>query len=71
VINDQTDLLNVVKSLGEYLTSEESALRGKGLKMFLQSSFVLNISGVEFLSLVLAKVHQDKVNRQSGRRLHH
>ncbi|KAL1941257.1 hypothetical protein VTO73DRAFT_7469 [Trametes versicolor] len=45
-------LLSLVKSLGEYLTSEEDDLRTKG---------------VEFLSLVLAKCPPEKLNRQSVR----
>ncbi|KAI0738521.1 ARM repeat-containing protein [Daedaleopsis nitida] len=47
-------LLHVVKSLGEYLTSEEDELRTKG---------------VEFLSLVLARCPPEKLNRQSVRTL--
>ncbi|KAI1791817.1 ARM repeat-containing protein [Ganoderma leucocontextum] len=47
-------LLNVVKSLGEFLTSEEDDLRTKG---------------VEFLSLVLARCPPEKLNRQSVRTL--
>ncbi|KAI0352164.1 ARM repeat-containing protein [Trametes cingulata] len=45
-------LLDLVKSLGEYLTAEEDDLRTKG---------------VEFLSLVLAKCPPEKLNRQSVR----
>ncbi|KAI0629374.1 ARM repeat-containing protein [Trametes polyzona] len=45
-------LLDLVKSLGEYLTSEEDDLRTKG---------------VEFLSLVLAKCPPEKLSRQSVR----
>ncbi|KAI0773303.1 ARM repeat-containing protein [Trametes elegans] len=45
-------LLDLVKSLGEYLTAEEDELRTKG---------------VEFLSLVLARCPPEKLNRQSVR----
>ncbi|KAG6821481.1 hypothetical protein H0H93_010205 [Arthromyces matolae] len=45
-------LLDVVKALGEYLTSEEDNLRSKG---------------VEFLSLVLKECPPEKLNRQSIR----
>ncbi|KAI0831813.1 ARM repeat-containing protein [Trametes gibbosa] len=45
-------LLDLVKSLGEYLTAEEDDLRTKG---------------VEFLSLVIAKCPPEKLNRQSVR----
>ncbi|TFK91443.1 ARM repeat-containing protein [Polyporus arcularius HHB13444] len=48
------NLLHVVKSLGEYLTSEEDDLRTKG---------------VEFLSLVIARCPPEKLNRQSVRTL--
>ncbi|RPD59070.1 ARM repeat-containing protein [Lentinus tigrinus ALCF2SS1-7] len=47
-------LLHIVKSLGEYLTSEEDDLRTKG---------------VEFLSLVIARCPPEKLNRQSVRTL--
>ncbi|KAF9269073.1 ARM repeat-containing protein [Marasmius fiardii PR-910] len=50
--NGSTTLLNVVKALGEYLTSEEDQLRTKG---------------VEFLSSVLGKCSPEKLNRQSVR----
>ncbi|CCM00251.1 uncharacterized protein FIBRA_02280 [Fibroporia radiculosa] len=45
-------LLDVVKSLGKYLTAEEDELRTKG---------------VDFLSLVLSKCPAEKMNRQSVR----
>ncbi|CDO69761.1 hypothetical protein BN946_scf184766.g6 [Trametes cinnabarina] len=45
-------LLDLVKSLGEYLTSEEDDLRTKG---------------VEFLSLVLAQCPPERLNRQAVR----
>ncbi|KZT67370.1 ARM repeat-containing protein [Daedalea quercina L-15889] len=45
-------LLDVVKALGEYLTSEEDELRTKG---------------VEFLSLVIGKCPPEKLSRQSVR----
>ncbi|KAI0333855.1 ARM repeat-containing protein [Cubamyces sp. BRFM 1775] len=45
-------LLDLVKSLGEFLTAEEDDLRTKG---------------VEFLSLVLARCPPEKLNRQSVR----
>ncbi|KAG7093965.1 hypothetical protein E1B28_007596 [Marasmius oreades] len=50
--NGSTTLLNVVKVLGEYLTSEEDQLR---------------TSGVEFLSSILSKCFPEKLNRQSVR----
>ncbi|PBK72546.1 ARM repeat-containing protein [Armillaria solidipes] len=52
VSDGRTSLLNVVKALGEYLTSEEDNLRTKG---------------VEFLSLVLDRCPPEKLNRQSVR----
>ncbi|GAW05992.1 ARM repeat-containing protein [Lentinula edodes] len=51
ISNGSTSLLNVVKALGEYLTSEEDALRTKG---------------VEFLSAVLGRCPPEKLNRQAG-----
>lgn len=52
IADGSTTLLNVVKALGEYLTSEEDELRTKGM---------------EFLSEVLAKSPQDKLNRNAVR----
>ncbi|KAJ4492562.1 ARM repeat-containing protein [Lentinula edodes] len=52
ISNGSTSLLNVVKALGEYLTSEEDALRTKG---------------VEFLSAVLGRCPPEKLNRQAAR----
>ncbi|KAJ4473637.1 ARM repeat-containing protein, partial [Lentinula aciculospora] len=52
ISNGSTSLLNVVKALGEYLTSEEDALRTKG---------------VEFLSAVLSRCPPEKLNRQAAR----
>ncbi|EPT02988.1 hypothetical protein FOMPIDRAFT_1142982 [Fomitopsis schrenkii] len=52
VDNGNASLLDLVKALGEYLTSEEDELRTKG---------------VEFLSLVLSKCLPQKLNRQSVR----
>lgn len=49
---DRTSLVNVVKGLGEYLTADEEDIRRKG---------------VEFLSLVLASLAEDKINKQSTR----
>jgi DNA repair/transcription protein MET18/MMS19 len=40
ITNGQTSLLNVVKALGEYLTSEDGDLRGKGKLKYSGSSFV-------------------------------
>ncbi|KAG5652051.1 hypothetical protein H0H81_006471 [Sphagnurus paluster] len=51
ISNDRITLLNVVKALGEYLTSEEDQLRTKG---------------VEFLSLVLGRCPPEKLSRQSA-----
>ncbi|KAF8074920.1 Dos2-interacting transcription regulator of RNA-Pol-II-domain-containing protein [Lyophyllum atratum] len=50
--NDRITLLDVVKALGEYLTSEEDELRTKG---------------VDFLSMVLSRFPPEKLNRQSVR----
>ncbi|KAM6497040.1 ARM repeat-containing protein [Amanita muscaria] len=47
ISNDKTSLLNVVKALGPYLTSEEDELRRKG---------------VEFLSSVIARLPSTKFN---------
>ncbi|THU86243.1 ARM repeat-containing protein [Dendrothele bispora CBS 962.96] len=52
IANGKTTLLNVVKALGEYLTSEEDGVRTKG---------------VEFLSSVLKLCPPEKLNRQSAR----
>lgn len=52
ISNDRTTLINIVKALGEYLTSEEGDLRRKG---------------VELLSLVLEKCPPAKLTRQSVR----
>ncbi|KAF8517882.1 ARM repeat-containing protein [Hysterangium stoloniferum] len=51
IINGNTSLLNVVKALGEYLTSEDDATRAKG---------------VGFLSAVIAKCPADKITKQSS-----
>ncbi|KAH7927892.1 ARM repeat-containing protein [Leucogyrophana mollusca] len=52
IINGQITLVDVVKALGQYLTSEEDELRSKG---------------VDFLSSVLGKCPLDKLNRQAVR----
>ncbi|GLB41862.1 putative RNAPII transcription regulator C-terminal [Lyophyllum shimeji] len=52
ISNDRIALLDVVKALGEYLTSEEDQLRAKG---------------VELLSSVLSRLPTEKLNRQSVR----
>ncbi|KAI0372603.1 ARM repeat-containing protein [Pilatotrama ljubarskyi] len=52
IAEGKATLLDLVKSLGEYLTAEEDDLRTKG---------------VELLSLVLAKCPPEKLNRQSVR----
>ncbi|KAF9006023.1 ARM repeat-containing protein [Cyathus striatus] len=49
---DRTSLLNVVKALGEYLTSEDDQLRKKG---------------VELLSSVISRCPSEKLNRQTVR----
>ncbi|KAH8075854.1 ARM repeat-containing protein [Cristinia sonorae] len=54
VLNGDGALLPLIKALGEYLTSEEDDQRRKG---------------VEFLSLVLEKYPQEKLNRQSVKTL--
>lgn len=52
ISNERITLINVVKALGEYLTSEEDDLRTKG---------------VDFLSLVLGLCPSERFNRQSVR----
>ncbi|KAI8996433.1 ARM repeat-containing protein [Trametes punicea] len=52
IAQGKATLLDLVKSLGEYLTSEEDDLRTKG---------------VEFLSLVLSRCPPEKLTRQSVR----
>ncbi|KAF5355338.1 hypothetical protein D9758_006078 [Tetrapyrgos nigripes] len=52
IANGTTTLLNVVKALGEYLTSEEDGVRTKG---------------VDFLSSVLKLCPSERLNRQSAR----
>ncbi|KAF9069802.1 ARM repeat-containing protein [Rhodocollybia butyracea] len=52
ISSGSTSLLNIVKALGEYLTSEEDKLRTKG---------------VEFLSAVLSRCPADKINRQAAK----
>ncbi|KAF8967720.1 ARM repeat-containing protein [Flammula alnicola] len=52
ISDERTTLINVVKALGEYLTSEDTSLLQKG---------------VEFLSLVVARLPKEKLNRQSVR----
>ncbi|XP_006461777.1 hypothetical protein AGABI2DRAFT_185880 [Agaricus bisporus var. bisporus H97] len=53
---DRTNFVNVVKGLGEYLTADEEDLRRKAADL-----------GVEFLSLILASLPTEKVNKQSTR----
>ncbi|KAF8836738.1 ARM repeat-containing protein [Paxillus ammoniavirescens] len=52
ISSGQVALLDIVKALGEYLTSAEDALRTKG---------------VRFLSLVIEQCPKDKLNRQTVR----
>ncbi|KIK80675.1 hypothetical protein PAXRUDRAFT_833382 [Paxillus rubicundulus Ve08.2h10] len=52
ISSGQVALLDIVKALGEYLTSAEDALRTKG---------------VRFLSLVIEQCPKDKLNRQAVR----
>ncbi|PPQ72316.1 hypothetical protein CVT26_007273, partial [Gymnopilus dilepis] len=52
ISNDHSSLINVVKALGEYLTSEDSTLLQKG---------------VELLALVVEKLPPEKMNGQSVR----
>ncbi|KJA28181.1 hypothetical protein HYPSUDRAFT_130307 [Hypholoma sublateritium FD-334 SS-4] len=52
ISEDRTTLINVVKALGEYLTSEESDTLQKG---------------VELLALIVARSPKEKLNRQSAR----
>lgn len=52
ISEDRGSLLTVVKALGYYLTSEDGDLLEKG---------------VELLSLIVARVPQEKLNRQSAR----
>lgn len=71
ITEEQTSLINVVKALGEYLTSEDGEILGKGFSCFVSSKVIpdlifILVSGVEFLSLVVAQVCHDKLNRQSG-----
>ncbi|KAG6865136.1 hypothetical protein C0991_004873 [Blastosporella zonata] len=51
ISNASITLLDVVKALGEYLTSEEDELRTKG---------------VDLLSLILSRTPFERLNRQSG-----
>ncbi|EJD07612.1 ARM repeat-containing protein [Fomitiporia mediterranea MF3/22] len=52
ISSGQTTLLNVVKALGEYLTSEEDILRTKG---------------VDLLSQIIERCSPEKINRQATR----
>ena len=73
-----SSLLPLVKALGGYLTSEEDEQRNKGVLPYLHQihssstyadlidSGSGSVSGVEFLSSVLARFPPDKLNRQSG-----
>ncbi|KAK0202783.1 Dos2-interacting transcription regulator of RNA-Pol-II-domain-containing protein [Desarmillaria ectypa] len=63
VSDGRTSLLNVVKALGEFLTSEEDNLRIKGNTSLLD----MDPECVEFLSLVLDRCPPEKLNRQSVR----
>ncbi|KAI5999407.1 ARM repeat-containing protein [Pisolithus orientalis] len=51
----ESSLLDIVKALGEYLTSEEDTLRTKGMWA----------SSVQFLSLVIEGYPKEKLNRQA------
>lgn len=57
-----------MKGLGEYLTSEDDEILGKGLYTVRLRKISCDIpfSGVELLSLVVARVPKDKLNQQSG-----
>ncbi|KAF9480547.1 ARM repeat-containing protein [Pholiota conissans] len=52
ISEDRANLTNVVKALGEYLTSEESDMLQKG---------------VQFLAMIVARSPQEKLNSQSAR----
>ncbi len=68
VSNGETTLVNIVKALGEYLTSEEDSPRTKGgsnLSLSISSSNLRPL-GVELLSSVLARCPPDNMTRQSG-----
>jgi DNA repair/transcription protein MET18/MMS19 len=68
ISEDRTNLINIVKALGEYLTAEESDVLQKGRSRNATNCYlsVLIIAGVEFLSLVVARCPKEKLNRQSG-----
>ena len=68
VSSGQSSLLNVVKSLGEYLTAEEEVLRSKGLRInnyHMASQAHLEI-GVDFLSIVISRCPAEAINRQAS-----
>jgi DNA repair/transcription protein MET18/MMS19 len=68
IASGETSILNVVKALGVYLTSEEGELRAKGdvLHTLLHEHVQMLEAGVEFLSLVLTRCPSEKLTRQSG-----
>jgi DNA repair/transcription protein MET18/MMS19 len=64
IANGQSSLLNVVKALGEYLTSDEDVLRAKGMYnvTLVHTAFyqVLPRSGVLVASSIAMPARQDK-----------
>lgn len=67
ISSSKTTLLNLVKALGEYLVSDESGIRSKGVYISLiYWNCTERRTGVELLSLVLAKLATDTLNRPAG-----
>jgi DNA repair/transcription protein MET18/MMS19 len=66
-------LLDVVKALGEFLTSEDDHLRTKGtfetFRVMIRP-FTSQTQGVEFLSAVLERCPPESITRQAGAQLY-
>ena len=70
ITSGDASVLDVVKALGEYLTSEDDQLRVKGTSFHVpisrRLSFLSITIGVEFLSRVIDLSPQEKLNRNPG-----
>jgi DNA repair/transcription protein MET18/MMS19 len=60
-------LLDIIRALGEFLTSEEDRLRTKGELVCHLLVFLFSVlAGVEFLSSVLGRCPHERLNLQAS-----
>lgn len=68
ISSGQFTLLDIIKALRDFLTSEEDDLRAKGEFVSHPLVHITSVSeGVEFLSSVLGRCPREKLNRQASK----